>query len=85
MKSTIIINIDTENKQRITFSKPIDYPKPTIPEEGKSMLISDVTHVCEALYVLIDMCDQYGYAKKEDLIRTVNENLSTMLNNEIKG
>jgi len=79
MKSTIIINIDTESEQRITFAKPIDYPKPTTPEEGKTMLISDVTHICEALYVLIDMCDKHGYAKKEDLIRVSVENLKGLL------
>jgi hypothetical protein len=77
MKSTIIINVDTENEQRITFAKPMEYPKPTTPEEGKAMLLSDITHICEALYVLIDMCDQHGYAKKEDLIRVSIENLNT--------
>ncbi len=76
MKNSILIDIDTEREKKIIIGKPDVLEKPETPEEAKTMIIKDITDVCETLCELIHIADQSGYAKKSDLINASIEALN---------
>jgi hypothetical protein len=79
MKNSIFIDIDTERDQPILIGKPKEITPPTTPEEAAKMIITDISHVCEALCSLIHVADQNGYATKEALIAASITLLNNML------
>jgi hypothetical protein len=81
MKNSILIDIDSEREKKIIIGKPDVLEKPETPEEAKSMIIKDITDICEVLCELIHIADQSGYAKKSDLVNAAIDSLN-QFNNE---
>lgn len=79
MKNTIYIDVDTERENPITFSKPSGIEQPTDFDGAKSLILNDITCLCEGLCVLVSLADQNQYGKKEDLIKAISDRLSDML------
>lgn len=79
MKNSIFIDFDSERDQPILIGKPSDVTPPTTPQEAAKMLVTDISHVCEALCSLIHVADQNGYAAKEELIKASITHLNSLL------
>lgn len=63
-----MIEKDDDKNPKINFSKPIDYIVPTNHEEAKTMILGDISTICEALCFMIHLADQNNYFKKQDLV-----------------
>ena len=68
MKNTVYIDVDTERERPIVIGKGPENEPPTTKEEAREMVLIDIGCVCEALITLINIAEQSGYAKKEDLV-----------------
>jgi hypothetical protein len=79
MKNTIYIEIDTEKENPITFSKPSGVEQPTDFDGAKTLILTDITCLCEGICTLVSLADQNKYAKKEDLIKAITGRLNDML------
>jgi len=79
MKNTIYIDVDTDKEKPITFSKPSGVEQPTDFDGAKSLILNDITCLCEGLCTLVNLADQNQYAKKEDLIKAISGRLNDML------
>lgn len=79
MKNSIYLEIDSDSTPSLSFSKPETFEEPKTPEEARSMIINDISLVCEALCTLISIADHNGYAGKEDLVKTSNKYLLNLL------
>jgi len=82
MKNKIYIEVDTDKEPPITFGKPSDIEPPTDFEGGKTMLLNDITCVCESLCTLIHVADQNKYENKDVLIAAVISRLNDMFSVE---
>jgi hypothetical protein len=65
----------------MVIGKPSTIEKPTDNDEAKTMIINDISCVCEALCELIHIADQNGYASKDNLIETSIKLLNDMKSN----
>ena len=63
MEKTVIIHKDPE--EGIYFSKPEGYPKPTNEEEGRTMIVDDISTVTEGLMTLVQIANDSGYMDAE--------------------
>lgn len=79
MKNIIIIDVDSEREQQLQIGKPSDIQPPTTPEEAKAIILNDISCVYETFKTMVNIADQSGYAKKEELIKTAVKNLTEML------
>ena len=79
MKNILIIDVDTEREQPVMLGKPKDSPQPTNEEEAKTMILNDITCVCEALLGLISMSSANGYSNKERLVNVTISRLNDLL------
>jgi hypothetical protein len=79
MKNTIYIDVDTDKENPITFSKPSSIEQPIDSDGMKSLILNDITCLCEGLCTLVNLADQNNYSKKEDLIKAITGRLNDML------
>ena len=79
MKNLITIDVDTDRDPIITISKPLDQEIPSDTDAVKTMILNDITCVSETLSTLINMADNNGYGKKEDLVKAIISRLQDML------
>lgn len=82
MKNTVYIDVDTERERPIVIGKGPENEPPTTKEEAREMVLIDIGCVCEALITLINIAEQSGYAKKEDLVINAKKQLDNYLNGE---
>ncbi len=79
MKNLIYIDIDTEREQPILIGKGSEITPPETAEEAKAMITNDIACLCEALCSLIHIADQSGYGKKDELVASTIDQLSSLL------
>jgi len=82
MKNSLFIDVDTEREQMVLIGKPPEIQQPENPQEAANMIMDDIASVCEALVTLIMICDNSGYAKKEEMLTTTLKYLSDTLENK---
>lgn len=78
MKNILIIDVDTAREKVMMFKKPSDLPLPQNQEEAKTMILQDVSCAFEAFCSLISVVDQNGYGKKDDMLDTAIQHLTTL-------
>ncbi len=79
MKNKIIIDVDTDREQPISFGKPSDIPLPENKEEVAAMVINDIGCLSEAIATLIFMSGQNGYGDMKELVEASNKTISSVL------
>jgi hypothetical protein len=79
MKNSICIDVDTDRDPIIKISKPLGQEIPSDGDAVKTMILNDITCVSEALSTLINMANNNGYSKKEDLVKAIVSRLQDML------
>ena len=79
MKNILIIDVDTTRDKVMMFKKPSDIPLPQTQEEAKKMILEDVSCAFEAFCSLVSVVDQNGYGKKNDMIQTAIQHLTTLI------
>ncbi len=76
MKNILFIDMDTERKQSpIVIGKPENARRPSNPIEGASMVLFDISTLCEALCTLIHVADQNGIEKSAVTLRRCIDHL----------
>lgn len=75
IKNTIIIHVDTEAERQVQLSKPASIAAPTNREETRTMLLTDITCMAQAMKALIDVAGNNGYADKNELINATIKTL----------
>lgn len=74
MKNTIYIDIDTDREQPILIGKGEENAAPTNREEAGTMILTDISSICDALIALIHVADHNQYGDKETLVnQSINE------------
>lgn len=71
MKTSLYIQVDTEQQYPINLSKPSDQPQPETEEEAQVMVINDITALTETLCLLVNVAAEKKYSDKNHLINAI--------------
>lgn len=79
MKNTIIIEVDTDKEQAITFSKTSEFTPPETKEQAAAVVLNDIACLSEAITTLILLASQNGYGDKKELIEASTKTIESLL------
>lgn len=75
MKNILIVDMDTDRTDTIIIGKPGDAERPATPKEQASILLFDISTLCEAVCTLIHVADQNGVEKSHVTLKRCIEHL----------
>jgi hypothetical protein len=78
MKTSLYIQVDTDQIHPISLSKPSDQPQPETDEEAKVMIMNDITALTETVCLLINASSEKGFSEKNQLINAVIQRLEDL-------
>lgn len=84
MKNTILIDVDTDREETITFGKSPNFVLPQTREEGAKMILDDIACLAEAVTTLILIAARNGYADKAELVNATVKTVYQALNESNK-
>jgi len=73
IKNVVIVDLDTNRDPKIQIGKPEEIQRPADAEEVKTMLVADMTTLCEGIITLIHAGHQNGYVDSAESVRACIE------------
>jgi hypothetical protein len=84
-QNIVIVDVDSEREENVKLMKPEHFVAPSTEEAMKTVLMTDLTTLCEGVVTLANLIEKEGFHTKEKVLNFVVNHLQNEIpNSEVK-
>jgi hypothetical protein len=84
-QNIVIVDVNSEREENVKLMKPEHFVAPSTKEAMQTVLMTDLTTLCEGLVTLAHLIEKEGFHTKEKVLNfTINHLSNEIPNSEVK-